>query len=116
MPRNVGYLRRSIVSDHLMKINWFIFTVAKTEKLELPFFRKWEIHPGYGEKLCVKKKKNPSQQHWAAEPLDFVFLHGLRCIPITFQNKQYGTCLGNSPSPTGTAQALNRREWQGIKK
>lgn len=84
MPRNVGYLCRIIVSDNLMKINWFIFTVPKIEKL--PFSRKWEIYPGYGEKLCVKKRKNPSQQHWAAEPLE-LFLHALHCILATFQNK-----------------------------
>lgn len=110
MTRNVGYLCR-IISDNLMKMNWFIFTVPKIAKLELPSFRKWEIHPGYGENLCVKKKKkNPSQQHWVAQPLDLVFLHALHCILSKTSNREL--VWATFPHP----QALNGREWQGVKK
>lgn len=37
-----------------MKINSFIFTVPKTVKWLQPLLKKWEIHPGYAEKLSKK--------------------------------------------------------------
>lgn len=61
--------------------------------------------------MCKKKKKkNPSQQHWVAQPLDLVFLHALHCILSKTSNREL--VWATFPHP----QALNGREWQGVKK